>query len=205
LLIHRHEQVFVQVIGEGVCDPGSEAFAVETFRPIARQAACVDQPESSLTSFCRSDKLLVVMPKGLLDEARLLFHALRQWSETLHAELGMTAAMRGLLELILLAGPATVPDMARARGVSRQHVQQQVDALLERSLVERQDNPAHKRSSMIALTSRGHALIQNVRAEELHALSRIQVGVSDHAMLEAAQVLSGWRTALQRDTARRTH
>jgi DNA-binding MarR family transcriptional regulator len=133
----------------------------------------------------------------------LLFHALKQWSDTLHAELGMTAAMRGVLELILLGGAATVPDMARVRGVSRQHIQQQVDALLERGWLERQDNPAHKRSSMIALTDKGRALIQTMRAEELNALSRVQVGVSDNALLEAAQVLSAWRAALQRDAAAR--
>jgi DNA-binding MarR family transcriptional regulator len=133
----------------------------------------------------------------------LLFHALKQWSDTLHAELGMTAAMRGVLELILLGGAATVPDMARVRGVSRQHIQQQVDALLERGLLERQDNPAHKRSSLIALNDKGRALIQTMRAEELNALSRVQVGVSDNALREAAQVLSAWRAALQRDAAAR--
>ena len=140
----------------------------------------------------------------LFGETRLLFHGLKQWAETLHPELGVTVAMRGVLELLLLGGAATVPEMARARGVSRQHIQQQVDALLERGLVERQDNPAHKRSSMLALTDKGRALIQNMRADELNALSRLQVGVSDNAMQEAAQVLSAWRAALQRDTERRT-
>ena len=144
-----------------------------------------------------------MIPEGLFDETRLLFQALKEWSETLHAELGLTAAMRGVLELILLGGPSTVPGMARARGVSRQHVQQQVDALLERGFLERQANPAHRRSSLIALTDKGHALIQNMRADELNALSRMQVGVSDNAMLDAAQVLSAWRVALQRDTGTR--
>ena len=134
----------------------------------------------------------------------MLFHALKEWAETLHSGLDVSVAMRGVLELILLGGPATVPDMARARGVSRQHIQQQVDALLERGLLERKDNPAHKRSSLIALTDKGHALIQNLRADELNALSRLQVGVSDNAVAEAAQVLSSWRAALQRDTERRT-
>jgi DNA-binding MarR family transcriptional regulator len=156
-----------------------------------------------LTIIGQYDKLLAMSSGALLNEVRLLSQALRQWSDTLHAELGMTAAMRGVLELILLGGRATVPEMARTRDVSRQHIQQQVDALLERSWVERQDNPAHKRSSMIALTNRGHALIQNVRADELNALSRMQVGVSDNATLEVTQVLSAWRAALQRDAERR--
>jgi DNA-binding MarR family transcriptional regulator len=56
---------------------------------------------------------------------------------------------------------------------------------------------------MIALTDKGRALIQNIRAEEFDTLSRVQAGVSDNAMLEAAQVLSAWRAAIQRDTATR--
>jgi DNA-binding MarR family transcriptional regulator len=111
--------------------------------------------------------------------------------------------MRGVLEVLLLRGPATVPNMARARGVSRQHIQQQVDALLERDLLERRNNPAHRRSSMFALSDNGRALIQNMRAEELKALSRMQVGVSDYSALEAAQVLSAWRTAFRRDLTSR--
>ena len=140
---------------------------------------------------------------ALFSETRLLFHAVKQWSEILHAELGMTAAARAVLEVILLGGPATVPDMARSRGVSRQHIQQQVDSLFERGFAQRHDNPAHRRSPMIALTDKGRALIQNMRADELNALSRMQVGVSDSATLEAAQVLSAWRVALQRDTGTR--
>jgi DNA-binding MarR family transcriptional regulator len=78
-----------------------------------------------------------------------------------------------------------------------------VDALLERDLVERQSNPHHKRSSLIALTDKGRALVENMRAEERNAIERIQAGVSDHAIEEAAGVLAAWRTALERDTEQR--
>jgi DNA-binding MarR family transcriptional regulator len=93
--------------------------------------------------------------------------------------------------------------MARTRRASRQHIQQQVDVLLERGFLERQPNPAHSRSSMMTLADKGRAVIQNMRAEEDRALSRLQVGVSDDAVLEAARVLSFWRAALQRDTDNR--
>jgi DNA-binding MarR family transcriptional regulator len=142
-------------------------------------------------------------PEPLFDETRLLFHALKRWAEALHHGLGLTVPMRAVLELALRKGPRTVPDMARLRGVSRQHVQQQVDALLERGLVERVENPAHKRSPQIALTDQGRALIQNMRARELEVLGRMQVGVSDHAAQEAAHVLSAWRAALRKDIDRR--
>jgi len=138
----------------------------------------------------------------LFNEVRALFHTQKQWAETLHGGLDLTIAMRAVLELLLLAGPASVPDMARARGVSRQHIQQQVDALLDRDLVERQVNPAHKRSSIISLRDKGRAQIQTMRTDELDALMRIQVGVSDHATQDAAKVLSSWRVALQRDADR---
>ncbi len=143
------------------------------------------------------------MSHDLFNETRLLFHALKHWAETLHESLAITVAMRGVLELMLLQGPASVPDMARARGVSRQHIQQQVDALLEKDFVRREDNPAHKRSPLIALTDKGRAVIQSMRADELDALSRLQVGVSDISIQEATHVLSAWRHALRDDIERR--
>lgn len=135
----------------------------------------------------------------LFNETRLLFHALKHWAESVHSGLEVTIPMRAVLELLLLHGPATVPQMARARGVSRQHVQQQVDGLLEKGFVERHDNPAHRRSPLIGLSDKGRALIQTMRSDELRALARLQTGVSDHSVSEATQVLRAWRAALRRD------
>ena len=143
------------------------------------------------------------MDDHLFDETRQLLHALKRWTDTLHADLDLSIAMRAVLEALLREGPTTVPDLARARLVSRQHIQQQVDTMLERGLVRRRPNPAHRRSSLIALSDRGRALIQNMRAEELHAIAHLQSGTSDHAMREAAQVLAAWKNALVEDTLRR--
>jgi DNA-binding MarR family transcriptional regulator len=141
--------------------------------------------------------------ENLFNETRLLFHTLRHWAEVVHPGSEVTLPMRAVLELLLLEGAATVPAMARARGVSRQHIQQQVDPLVGKGLVVRRQNPAHRRSPLIALSDKGRALIQTMRSEELHALSRLQSGVSDDAMSEAAQVLAAWRAALSEDAARR--
>lgn len=147
--------------------------------------------------------MIVIMHDALFKEAQRLFSAHRDWTETLHFEVDITASMRALLELLLREGSMSVPDAARTRSVSRQLVQQQVDALLDRKLVRREPNPAHKRSSLIVLTDRGRALIQNMRADELHALSRLQAGTSDSAMRDAAQVLAAWSDTLSNDTQRR--
>jgi DNA-binding MarR family transcriptional regulator len=89
--------------------------------------------------------------------------------------------------------------MARARGVSRQQVQQQVDRLLELGFVERLPNPAHKRAPLIELTDKGRALIESIRSSERDALSRLQPGVSDEAIADAVRVLQAVQAALERD------
>lgn len=141
--------------------------------------------------------------EALFDETRLLFHAMREWVETVHRGCELSAGMRAVLEFLLRNGPTTVPDIARARLVSRQHIQQQVDPLLERKLAKRDENPAHKRSPFIALTDRGRALIVDMRTKELHALAELQTGVSDSAMHQASQVLAAWRVVLAEDAQRR--
>ena len=143
------------------------------------------------------------MHEQLFTEARLLVQAVKEWAETLHFEVDITVGMRAVLALLLREGSMSVPDVARARLVSRQNIQQQVDALLDRKLVRREPNPAHKRSSLVALTDAGRALVEDMRAEELHALSRLQAGTSDSAMRDATQVLAAWKKALNNDTQRK--
>ena len=139
----------------------------------------------------------------VFSEVQSLFHRMGAAVAQIHDQGELTGGRRGVMRDIYRLGPRTVPQMARARPVSRQHIQQQVDILLERKLVRREPNPAHKRSPLIALTDAGRALIQNMRAEELHALSRLQAGTSDSAMRDATQVLAAWKEALSNDTQRR--
>ena len=63
-------------------------------------------------------------------------------------------------QLKTLSGPQTVPAMERARLVTRQHIQTILNELLERKLVETQDNPAHKSSPLIMLSAEGAAWIR---------------------------------------------
>jgi DNA-binding MarR family transcriptional regulator len=141
--------------------------------------------------------------ESLFRETQRLSQAIKRWGDALHQGQGLTAATRGVLDVLVLGGANTVPRIARERGASRQHVQQLVDTLLERGLVERRSNPSHRRSFLIALTDKGRALVENVRAEERKAMERIQTGVSDHAIEEAAWVLVAWRKALERETNQR--
>ena len=57
----------------------------------------------------------------------------------------------------------TVPEIAAWRGVARQSVQAAVNKLIEADLVEQHDNPNHKLSSLLGLTSEGKRHFGEVR------------------------------------------
>lgn len=100
----------------------------------------------------------------------LLFHRLRAFGDTLHEEHGITTPMRGVMQSLFDKGKQTVPQMAAARPVSRQHIQTIVNDLAARKLVRTVPNPAHKRSSLIALTQSGKDLFIAMRAMEMDVL-----------------------------------
>lgn len=115
-----------------------------------------------------------------------LFHRLRVIGDGLHAGHGVTTPMRGVMQSLFDGGPQTVPQMAAARPVSRQHIQTQVDALAALCLVEIVPNPAHKRSSRIVLTGAGRQLFETMRAREMAVLAGL-VGSLSLADLEVTR------------------
>jgi len=102
----------------------------------------------------------------LADEVRLQYHALVRLAGALHGALNVSAPMRAVLEFLQARGPTPVPRIARSRGVSRQHIQTIVNELLDEGLVELRDNPAHRRSCLVALTAVGDATIGGIRDTE---------------------------------------
>ena len=59
--------------------------------------------------------------EALIHLIRLAFNRLRARADALHADLGVSAGMRAVLESLAESGAQTVPDMARTKSVSRQH------------------------------------------------------------------------------------
>lgn len=104
--------------------------------------------------------------KTVVRETRALFQALKALANAAHAGLGVNASMRAIIEFLAQNGPQTVPSMAQAKTVSRQHVQTIVDELAGRGLAETRHNPQHKRSSLIALASRGEAVFEAISQHE---------------------------------------
>src|SRR4026207_1942234 len=83
---------------------------------------------------------------------------------------GVTAAHRGVMESLFRGGPQTVPAMARARPVSRQHIQILVNRLVDLGLVAAVANPAHMRSPLFELTPAGSKRFAEMQRRERRTL-----------------------------------
>jgi len=137
---------------------------------------------------------------NLANEVRLLFHQLVQSGDTLHEAESITMGMRGVLEYVRDNGATTVPDIARNRGVSRQHIQVLVNGLVAQGAVELVDNPAHKRSSLVDLTREGKQTIQRMKRREQRFFSENPPALSAGELRRARKTLQTFRTALSSNT-----
>ncbi|MEM7137539.1 MAG: MarR family transcriptional regulator [Myxococcota bacterium] len=143
------------------------------------------------------------MIDSLLKEVAELSVVLADWGEKVRGPGDLSNGDRWVLERLVAHGEATVPSIARERRVSRQHIQQTVDSLATKGLVERFPNPAHRRSRLVAASGQGRALAEGLQAEARRALERIRAGTSDEAVRDASEVLRRWRIALLEDLDRR--
>ncbi len=136
---------------------------------------------------------------------RHLFHLLRAVAEAATpANEGFTASHRAVLESLVTLGPQTVPALARARPVARQHIQVLVNDLLTWELVETRPNPAHKRSPLITLTPTGQQKFDAIRAAEKAVLRTLDLSVPANRMAAAAEDLEALSRDLEEWLSRRS-
>jgi DNA-binding MarR family transcriptional regulator len=114
----------------------------------------------------------------LLGQIPRLYVLLKAEDDTLNADLGVTAAMRGVMASLAAGGPRTVPQLARARPVSRQHIQTVVNELAAAGLAETQANPSHRRSPLIVLTVAGQQRLRLAQQREAKLLASLAPSVS---------------------------
>lgn len=103
---------------------------------------------------------------------------------------GLSIGVRAVLERLELAGTAeTVPQIARTLELSRQFVQRMVNDALAQGFVELQPNPAHRRSSLVALTDPGRAAIEALQAHEHETMGRVGGDLTDADLATTLRVL----------------
>lgn len=78
---------------------------------------------------------------------------------------GLTSARWKVIGVVALTSAGvTVPGIARALGQSRQAVQRITDVMQTDGLVRYEDNPRHKRSSLVQLTDHGQQVYNELRS-----------------------------------------
>ena len=97
---------------------------------------------------------------------RRLFRAMAEQADAYLGESGLTAADRAILEFLYPDRQLTVPDIARRYQVSRQHIQATANHLLDIGLIRREENPRHKRSTMLRLSELGLETFAEIRRNE---------------------------------------
>ena len=115
---------------------------------------------------------------SVVDEARLMIHRSVAVVEQLHEGAGVSVPMRAVLEFLRRNGDHTVSAIARTRGVSRQHIQIITNDLADAGLVDRLDNPNHRRAPLITLTMRGESVIDAMHSAERRLLEPAFAGVA---------------------------
>jgi DNA-binding MarR family transcriptional regulator len=126
----------------------------------------------------------------LILDIRTAFRALRAFSDQMNEARGITAARRAVMEYLADHGAATVPQIAEAKSVSRQHIQTNADELVVQGLAEWADNPAHRRSRLLCLSGHGAKVFNDIKREEATYLERLGQNLD-------AESIAGGRKALR--------
>ena len=149
------------------------------------------------------DKYVVIMTRRLtswpasdadelyavIREVRRLFHRLANATHLLHQDLGVSTAQRAILEELADTGDRSVPDLARRKGVSRQHVQVVANELESAGLVEGVPNPAHQRSPLLRPTQAGQRTFDEMRSRENRLLEAVVMKLTSPHLPRVAHTL----------------
>jgi DNA-binding MarR family transcriptional regulator len=131
-----------------------------------------------------------------MDAIRLFFR-LQAWGR----ELGMLTATDGsrwgMLNTLVNQGPMTVPDIARMRPVSRQHIQALANEMAAEGLVEFIENPRHKRSKLVAATDQGRALFKQQTALLMRETQDLAQEVSADELAATHRALTKIRESIE--------
>ena len=136
---------------------------------------------------------------AVINEVRLLNNRLIELVDDLHHDTGISAPQRAVLEFIHRDGPATVPTIARTRGVTRQHIQTISNELRALNLIEPLKNPAHQRSPLMTLTESGRETIERMLLREGEHLAGSVSDLDENRLLSAVQTLADLRHALSKE------
>ncbi len=123
-------------------------------------------------------------------KTRRLFQRLGTEFQPVPGGAPLSAPQRAVLEFLDRGGAQTVPELARSRSVSRQHIQSSVNELAALGWLETQPNPAHRRSPLIALTQSGQGRLAAAQAIEASIVDAIGQHFTEDDLIVTARTLA---------------
>lgn len=124
--------------------------------------------------------------------------ALLAAGDRLVADLGLTSARWQLLGAISDQGaPATVAQLARTIGVTRQAIQRIANDLAAEDVIVFRANPRHKRAPLLALTDGGEALFDRAMQRQQPWATRLGATVSAGRASDACDTLDSLVAAVE--------
>jgi len=109
-------------------------------------------------------------------------------ADSIAAPAGLTAARWQVLGAIL-DGPKSVAEIARAMGLARQSVQRLADILAAEGLAAYEDNPAHKRAKLLAMTDAGWAAIGRLADRQHGWANAVSDGITPKRLADCLETL----------------
>jgi len=104
----------------------------------------------------------------------------------------------GLLRILKIEGPRTVPQLARARSVSRQRMQKLADEMVKDGVVKLVDNPAHRRSKFLQLTPEGEQMLQELTARVAREAEQLAQDMDEQELRITVNILKELRYKLEK-------
>ena len=132
----------------------------------------------------------------LMEEAVALHLRLRAVTDRLHGRSELTTVCRGVLRDLARLGPRTVPQLARRRHCTRQHLQALINRLVADGMAELVTNPDHCRSRLVQLTDRGREAIEAMWTREAELTAALPITSSEDEVGTALRVLRELRELL---------
>ena len=117
---------------------------------------------------------------------------------SLTAPVGQTSARWQVLGAAA-GGPASVSQIAREMGLTRQAVQRTADLLAADGLVRYTDNPHHRRAKLVTVTPKALQTLGYIQQRQARWANRIGGQHDPEQMRTAAAVLRRLRESLERD------
>ena len=113
-------------------------------------------------------------------------------------DLGLTSArwqvMGGIDD-----GPLPVAHIARNMGLTRQGVQRIANELAADGLVTFEDNPHHRRATLVRLSERGRSRLETISRRQAEWSNRIADGLAAGTIETAAEILAALRRRVEAD------